>query len=325
MELTPIQLLVKADFDKVDKLINNCLHSNIPLIPQLASHLIDGGGKRLRPLIVLLSAGAFHYSGDAHLSLAATLELIHTATLLHDDVIDVSALRRGKKTANSLWGNSASILVGDFLYSRAFQLMVEINNPRVLKLLADATNTLSQAEILQLINCHNADLNETQCLKIIEGKTGILFSIAAQLPAILAGRNETEIKAMSNYGLQLGIAFQLIDDTLDYIGTTLHIGKTKGDDLAEGKATLPLIYALRQVEGKNQKQAKLIRKAISKGDRKHLDAITDIIEFTNAIQYTNKRAQTHAEKAIVHLQAIPNSKYREALSSLAKFSISRTY
>lgn len=320
MDLTPIQSLVKADFSKVDSLIDSYLHSEIPLIPQLARHLIDSGGKRLRPLIVLLSAATFNYQGQSHLPLAATLELIHTATLLHDDVIDASALRRGKKTANSLWGNSASILVGDFLYSRAFQLMVEINNPRALKSLADATATLSQAEILQLTSCHNPDLDETQYLKIIMGKTGILFSIAAQLPAILAERNETEITAMSNYGLNLGIAFQLIDDALDYVGSTTRIGKAKGDDLAEGKATLPLIYALKHAD---KEQAHLIREAISKGNRKDLDNIISIIELTNAIHHTYNCAKTYAETAIVHIQNIPNSDYRKALVTLAEFAVSR--
>jgi octaprenyl-diphosphate synthase len=320
MDLTPIQALVKADFDKVDSLIDQCLCSEIPLIPKLAKHLIHSGGKRLRPLIVLLSAAAFNYQGKAHLLLAATLELIHTATLLHDDVIDSSALRRGKKTANTLWGNSASILVGDLLYSRAFQLMVEVNNLRVLKSLADATNTLSQSEILQLVNCHNSDLGENQYLKIIEGKTGILFSIAAQQAAILSERSEAEIIAMSNYGLYLGIAFQLIDDTLDYTGSTMRIGKTQGDDLAEGKITLPLIHALQHAD---RKQANLIRAAISQGERKNLNAIIDIIKSTHSIDYIYQRAEEYVEKARANLQIIPDSICRQALATLAEFAIVR--
>lgn len=322
MDLTPIQSLVKTDFNQVDKLIDHCLQSEIPLIPQLAKHLIFSGGKRLRPLITLLSAKAFEYNGEAHLSLAATLELIHTATLLHDDVIDDSGLRRGEKTANTLWGNSASILVGDFLYSRAFQLMVKINNLQVLQSLADATSTLSQSEILQLVNCHKSELDEAQCLKIIAGKTGILFSIAAQHPAILAERSEAEITAMANYGLCLGIAFQLIDDTLDYTGSTLRIGKTKGDDLAEGKLTLPLIYALQQAD---TKQAQLIRAAISQGNREQLNDITRIIEASGAIDYTYTRAKEYIDKAKNSLQAIPSSNYRKALATLAEFAIKRTY
>ncbi len=322
MDLTPIQSLVKTDFDKVDSLIDQCLASEVPLIPQLAKHLIHSGGKRLRPLIVLLSAGTFGYQGEAHLPLAATLELIHTATLLHDDVIDASKLRRGKKTANSLWGNSASILVGDFLYSRAFQLTVKVNNLRVLKSLADATSTLSQAEILQLVSCHNPDIDEDQCLKIIAGKTGILFSIAAQQPAILAERSEAEITAMGDYGLHLGTAFQLIDDTLDYTGATTHIGKTKGDDLAEGKLTFPLSYALRKAD---KKQAQLIQEAICQGDRKKLDDIIHIIESTGAIPYTYECAKKYVAKATNNLEAIPDSIYRQALITLAEFAIARTY
>lgn len=322
MDLTPIQALVKADFEKVDTLIDQCLHSEIPLIPQLAKYLIHSGGKRLRPLIVLLSAGAFGYRGEDHLHLATTLELIHTATLLHDDVIDASKLRRGKKTANTLWGNSASILVGDFLYSRAFQLMVNVNNIRVLKSFAEATNTLAQAEILQLTHCYNPNIDEIECLKIIEGKTGTLFSIAAQQPAILAERSEKEIIAMSNYGLYLGIAFQLIDDILDYTGSITKIGKTKGDDLAEGKTTLPLIYALKHA---NKEQAELIRESISQGNRAHLNNITHIIESTHAIDHTYKCAEKYIEKAIDNLHTIPHSEYRQALSTLAKFAIKRRY
>jgi len=320
MDLASIQALVKADFDKVNSLIAHCLHSDIPLIPKLAKHLIDSGGKRLRPLIVLLSASACNYQGQAHLPLAATLELIHTATLLHDDVIDSSMLRRGKKTANSLWGNSASILVGDLLYSRAFQLMVQVNNRRVLQSLADATNTLAQSEILQLVNCHNPDLDQPHYLKIIEGKTGILFSVAAQQAAILAERSEIEVTAISNYGLHLGIAFQLIDDTLDYTGSTNRTGKTKGDDLAEGKTTLPLIHALQHAD---KKQAHVIRDAIVKGKRESLDAVIDVIKSTHAIDYTYNCAAEHVEKAKVNLQAIPASSWRQALAALAEFAITR--
>lgn len=322
MDLTPIIALVKPDFNQVDRLIDSCLYSEIPLISELAKHLIDSGGKRLRPLIALLSAKAFDYQGNGHLQLAASLELIHTATLLHDDVIDGSELRRGKKTANNLWGNSASVLVGDFLYSRAFQLITKINDPRVLASLADATNTLSQAEILQLLSCHSPNLDEAHCLKIIQGKTGTLFSVAAEQPAILSKRSETEITAMANYGLHLGIAFQLVDDTLDYSGSTIQLGKRQGDDLAEGKATLPLIYALQQADAA---QAQLIREAISKGTQAHLTAVIAIIESTKAIQYTHELAQQHVELALMHLAVIPDSDYRQALATLAKFAVKRTY
>lgn len=323
MDLAPIIALVEADFYQVDALINSCLHSEIPLISELAKHLIDSGGKRLRPLIALLAAKACDYQGDEHLQLAASLELIHTATLLHDDVIDGSELRRSKKTANNVWGNSASILVGDFLYSRAFQLITKINNTRVLASLADATNTLSQAEILQLLSCQNTNLDEAHCLKIIQGKTGTLFSVAAAQPTMLSQRCETEISAMAKYGLHLGTAFQLIDDTLDYSGTTNQLGKQQGDDLAEGKVTIPLIYALHQAEAK---PAQFIREAIAKKcTREHLDTILGIIESTNAIQYTQHLARQHMESALTHLAVIPDSSYRQALANLAKFSIERSY
>lgn len=322
MDLAPIQSLVKADFVKVDNLIDQCLDSEIALIPQLAKHLIHSGGKRLRPLITLLSASVFDYQGEAHLQLAATLELIHTATLLHDDVIDASKLRRGKKTAHLLWGNSASILVGDFLYSRAFQLMVKVDNLRVLQSLAEATNTLSQSEIWQLINCHNPELDEAQYLKIVAGKTGILFSIAAEQPAILAKRNAAEITAMHHYGLQLGIAFQLIDDTLDYIGSGTRFGKAKGNDLAEGKTTLPLIYALQKA---NKNQTELIHTAIAQGKRKYLQDVIRIIKATGAIDYTYQRAKEYAAKAVSSLDIIPNSIYKTALITLAEFATIRAH
>jgi octaprenyl-diphosphate synthase len=322
MDLSPLLALVKADFDKVDALIDDCLHSEIPLISELARHLIESGGKRLRPLIALLSAKAFGYPGDGHLQLAASLELIHTATLLHDDVIDGSDLRRGKKTANNLWGNSASVLVGDFLYSRAFQLITSINNSRVLASLANATNILAQSEILQLLSCHNATIDEAYCLKIIRGKTGTLFSIAAEQAAILSHRSETDISAMANYGLHLGIAFQLVDDALDYSGSTVRLGKRQGDDLAEGKPTLPLIYALQHA---NAEQVQLIQKAISSGGQVHLAAVIAIIESTKAIDYTHQLAKEQVKQALSYLDVIPDSNYRQALATLAKFAIDRNY
>lgn len=322
MDLAPITALVKNELDQVDTLIDQCLYSEIPLIPELSKHLIESGGKRLRPLIALLSAKAINYTGDGHVKLAASLELIHTATLLHDDVIDGSELRRGKKTANSLWGNPASVLVGDFLYSRAFQLISQIQNSRVLTSLADATNTLSQAEILQLLSCHNDKVDEEYCLKVIEGKTGILFSIAAEQPAILANRPETEISALAKYGLYLGIAFQLIDDALDYSGNSTELGKSLGDDLAEGKPTLPLIYALQQA---NAEQAQLIKKALTQGNQKHLTTIIDIMQVTQAIVYTRQLAQHHIQQALMHLEVIPDSDYLQALAQLAKFTSARTH
>lgn len=322
MDLVPIIALVKNELNQVDALIDSCLYSEIPLIPELAKHLIDSGGKRLRPLIALLSAKTFGYIGEGHIQLAASLELIHTATLLHDDVIDGSELRRGKETANSLWGNSASVLVGDFLYSRAFQLISKINNSRVLTSLADATNTLSQAEILQLLSCYNANVDEEYCLKIIQGKTGVLFSIAAEQPAILTKRPQAEISAMANYGAHLGIAFQLIDDALDYSGTRSELGKNLGDDLAEGKPTLPLMYALKQ---SNSEQAQLIHEAITQGNQQHLTAILAILHSTSAIDYTHKLAQHYIQQALMHLNIVPDSTYRQALMQLAHFVSARSY
>lgn len=322
MDLAPITRLVKTELNQVDALIDSCLYSEIPLIPELAKHLIASGGKRLRPLIALLSAKTFGYTGEAHIQLAASLELIHTATLLHDDVIDGSELRRGKKTANNLWGNAASVLVGDFLYSRAFQLISQINNSRVLTSLADATNTLSQAEILQLLSCHNANVDEEYCLKIIQGKTGVLFSIAAEQPAILTKRPQAEISAMANYGTHLGIAFQLIDDVLDYSGSSAQLGKNLGDDLAEGKPTLPLIYALHHA---NSEQAQLIREAITQGNPQHLTNIMAILHSTPAIDNTHKLAQQHIQQALMHLDTVPESNYRQALSQLAHFVSARNH
>jgi octaprenyl-diphosphate synthase len=322
MDLAPITDLVKNELNQVDAVIDSCLYSEIPLIQELAKHLIDSGGKRLRPLIALLSAKTFGYSGEGHIQLAASLELIHTATLLHDDVIDGSELRRGKKTANSLWGNSASVLVGDFLYSRAFQLISQINDSRVLTSLADATNTLSEAEILQLLSCHNIQVNEEDCLKIIQGKTGVLFSIAAEQPAILAKRPQAEISAMAHYGTHLGIAFQLIDDALDYSGSSSQLGKNLGDDLAEGKPTLPLVYALQHA---SKEQAQLIQEALTQGSQQHLTRIITIVHATHAIDYTHQLAQHHIQQALMHLGVIPDSDFRQALAQLTTFAGQRSY
>ncbi|EDP45732.1 polyprenyl synthetase family protein [Rickettsiella grylli] len=322
MNLAPIVALVKKDLDEVDALINRCLYADIPLIPQLAKHLINSGGKRLRPLIALLSAKAFGYQGKEHRRLAASLELIHGATLLHDDVIDGSVLRRGKKTANSLWGNSASVLVGDFLYSRAFQLISQINNSRVLTSLADATNTLAQSEVLQLINCYNVDVDEAYCLKVIQGKTGVLFSIAAEQPAMLTERPEAEISAMAHYGMHLGIAFQLIDDSLDYSGDPQQLGKSLGNDLSEGKPTLPIIYALQHASAE---QAQLLKTALTQGDQNKLMTIIPILQSTSALEYTRTLARHYIEKSLTYLNLIPDSDYRQALAHLTTFAIERSY
>jgi octaprenyl-diphosphate synthase len=322
IDLTSIRALVENDFIATDKLISDCLQSEVELITQLGHHLIDSGGKRLRPLVVLLAAHAFNYTGAKHIDLAAIIELIHTVTLLHDDVVDASELRRGKKTANALWGNAASVLVGDFLYARTFQLMVGIGSMPIIKILADATNLISKGEVLQLLTCKDPDTTEERYMEVIRAKTGALFATAAQMGPVLAGCNEQEITAAQNYGMYLGIAFQLIDDALDYSTESETLGKNRGDDLAEGKPTIPLIYALQHG---TPAQQEYIRHAIQHASRDNLTHILEAIESTQAINYTEQRAQHYAEQAIQQLQIIPDSPYRAALISLAKFAVARSY
>lgn len=322
MDLTNIRALVETDLINTDLLIDDCLRSEIDLIPQLGKHLIHSGGKRLRPLIVLLGAHAFGYPGQAHIELAAILELIHTATLLHDDVVDTSELRRGHKTANAIWGNPASVLVGDFLYSRAFQMMVKVNNMPILKTLADATNIIAEGEILQLLNCKNPNTDEASYMQVIRAKTGTLFSTAAQQGALLTNQSATIINNMVQYGMHLGIAFQLIDDALDYSTSTETLGKNQGDDLAEGKPTLPLLYALKHG---TKEQAQCIQHAIQEASRENLDVILKAIESTDAIAYTYEHAKQHVTKALEYIHTIPDSPYRQALASLAEFAVVRKY
>jgi octaprenyl-diphosphate synthase len=322
IDVAAIRTLVEKDFAATDKLIGECLQSDVKLITQLGHHLIDSGGKRLRPLVVLLSAHAFNYRGTKHIDLAAIIELIHTVTLLHDDVVDASELRRGKKTANALWGNAASVLVGDFLYARTFQLMVGIGSLAIIKILADATNLISKGEVLQLLTCKDPATTEQQYLEVIRAKTGVLFSTAAQMGAVLSECDEQQINAARNYGMYLGIAFQLIDDALDYSTASETLGKNRGDDLAEGKPTLPLIYALQHG---TPTQADYIRHAIQHASRDNLMHVLQAIESTQAIAYTEQLAQHYAEQAIQQLQLIPDSAYRAALISLAKFAVARSY
>lgn len=322
MDLTNIRALVQADLTQTDQLISECLRSEIQLIPQLGQHLIHSGGKRLRPLLVLLSAHAFGYQGKAHIELAATIELIHTATLLHDDVVDSSDLRRGQRTANAIWGNAASILVGDFLYSRAFQTMVKINDLNVMRVLANATNTIAEGEILQLLNCNNPHATEAEYMNIIRAKTGTLFGTATQMGPVLCQQSDSIVQAMMHYGMHLGTAFQLVDDALDYSTSTEILGKKQGDDLAEGKPTLPLIYAL--LHGTDT-QKQTIKEAIETADRNRLEIILAAIESTGAITYTYKLAQEHVTQAIQYLQNIPDSKYRQALIQIAQFTVQRDH
>jgi len=322
MDIAAIQSLVQEDMQAVNELVLARLHSEVALINQLGHYIINSGGKRLRPMLLLLSARAFGYSGLHHLTLAAVVEFIHTATLLHDDVVDASELRRGRKTANSLWGNEASVLVGDFLYSRAFQMMVEINKMQVMEILSDATNIIAEGEVLQLLNCHDPDTTEETYLQVIRSKTAKLFEAAAQLGAVISDQRVEYEQAMAIYGMHLGTAFQIVDDVLDYSATKEEMGKNVGDDLAEGKPTLPLIYALKHCDAAKQQQ---LRDAITQGGREHIDVVLEAITATDAIRYTLDCAKLETAKAIDALKILPDSPYKEALRSLAEFSVSRSY
>lgn len=320
--LESIRSLVQKDLDLTDQFICTELKSDIPFINQLIEYIVQCGGKRIRPLLVLLTAHAFEHQNQKHIDLAAAIELIHTATLLHDDVVDNAELRRGHKTVNSIWGNEASVLVGDFLYSRAFQLIVKLKNFHVLDIFSHATNIIAEGEVLQLLNCHDPDTHESLYFEVIERKTAKLFEVATQTGAALSTDDPQLLEAMKHYGLNLGIAYQLIDDALDYNASPEKTGKQLGNDLAEGKPTLPLIYALRQ--GKAHEVA-LIRDAIQHGSTRDLDSIIQIIETTGAIEYTANAAKAHALKASKLLGAIPESPYRDALNTLADFVVERSY
>ena len=320
MDIDQIRALVATDAAAVDDLIRRRLQSDVVLINQLGHYIINSGGKRLRPLLVLLSAQACGYRGTHHHALAAIVEFIHTATLLHDDVVDASELRRGRETANAVWGNEASVLVGDFLYSRAFEMMVEVDSMRVMQILAEATNTIAEGEVLQLLNCHEPDTTEQQYLEVILRKTAKLFEAAAQLGAVLAGSDAQTEAAMAAYGVHLGTAFQLIDDALDYSGDEATIGKQLGDDLAEGKPTLPLIHAMR--EG-SESEIEVVRRAITEGGRDLISEVTSAIASTGAIAYTSRLAMDEALKARAALDALPASAYRDALTGLADYAVSR--
>jgi octaprenyl-diphosphate synthase len=320
--LDQIQKLLTADMQAVDRVIRDQLHSDVVLIRQVAEYIIRGGGKRLRPALVLLSAGALGYSGTAHHALAAVVEFIHTATLLHDDVVDESALRRGQPTANTLFGNAASVLVGDFVYSRAFQMMVNVGDMRVLQVLADATNIIAEGEVLQLMNCRNADIEEEGYLQVIRYKTAKLFEAAGRLGAILAGAAPEVEQAMAAYGSHLGTAFQLIDDALDYSGEVGVIGKNIGDDLAEGKSTLPLIYVMRNGTAE---EAALVRRAVSSGGLAELEGVLVAIRRSGALDYTRRQAEVEAEAARAALAVIPATQYRDSLIQLASFAVTRSH
>lgn len=306
----------------VDDVIREKLHSHVLLIRQVSEYIINSGGKRLRPALVILSAGAFGYSGKFHYNLAAVIEFIHTATLLHDDVVDESELRRNRETANALFGNAASVLVGDFLYSRAFQMMVEVNNMHVMQVLADATNTIAEGEVLQLLNCRDPHVTEENYLQVIRYKTAKLFEAASRLGAILGNATSEEEQAMAIYGMHLGTAFQLIDDMLDYSGNNQDTGKNLGDDLAEGKPTLPLIYAMRMG---TPEQANIIRKAIEDGGKDGFQPVLNVIQQTTALDYAKQCAEAEIATATAAITCLPDSENKRCLLQLARFAVTRNH
>ena len=318
--LADVNLLLTGQLAAVDTMMSECLHCDVPLINQVSNYVIGNGGKRLRPVLTLLSACAMGYPGTRHIDLAVIVELIHTATLLHDDVVDSSRLRRGRETANIVWGNEASVLVGDFLYSRAFQMMVEIGELKVLKILADATNTIAEGEVMQLVNCRDPETTESRYLDTIRFKTAKLFEAAAQLGAVIAGSNAENENALACYGRHLGTAFQLVDDALDYSATAAEIGKNIGDDLAEGKPTLPLLYAMWKG---SPEQARIIRRAIEEGGLERINEISSAIESTGAITYTFALAEAEAREAREALVGVPGSPFLDALVALTKFTVER--
>lgn len=320
MQAADLYKPVADDFKQVDTAIFQHLDSNVPLVEKIGQYIIDSGGKRLRPLLALLSARASGYQGDQHITLATVVEFIHTATLLHDDVVDTSDLRRGKPTANNKWGNSSSVLVGDFLYSRSFQMLVAIGNLGVMDTLSNATSIIAEGEVLQLLNAKNPDTSEEDYLHVILGKTAMLFEAACKTGAQLAEASDEETEGLRLYGRHLGIAFQLIDDLMDYTGDQETMGKNVGDDLAEGKPTLPLIHAM---ANGSKEERNLIRKAIRKGDTDQLTEIQAIIERCGSLDYTFEMAQKETEKAIAALQVLPPSDFRDSLANICQLALGR--
>ena len=317
-----LKQLIASDMAAVDAVIRTRLHSEVALVNQIGEYIINSGGKRLRPALVLLSAQAFGYTGKHQHDMAAVVEFIHTATLLHDDVVDESELRRGRETANALFGNAASVLVGDFLYSRAFQMMVDVGEMRVMQTLADATNVIAEGEVLQLLNCHDADVDVPNYMRVIHCKTAKLFEAAMRLGAILGKASAADEEAASKYGMHLGTAFQLIDDVLDYSADEAQTGKHLGDDLAEGKPTLPLIYAMQH--GTPQ-QAAVVREVIEQGDVSRFTEVLNIIRDTGALDFTRQQALLEAEAARACIAGLSDSKQKECLLELAHFAATRQF
>jgi len=320
--LEDLKKLTDGDMLRVNQVISDDLASEVALINQLSQHIILSGGKRLRPMLVILAARACHYQGDEDALLAAVVEFIHTATLLHDDVVDDSDMRRGKQTASTIWGNEAAVLVGDYLYSRAFQMMVRAHSMTIMDLLANTTNTIAQGEVLQLLNIHDPDTSEQKYHQVIYAKTACLFEAAARIGAMLGQVSSEQEQALQAYGKHLGIAFQLIDDALDYSAKSEELGKNVGDDLAEGKPTLPLIRAM---EVGNERQQHLLRDAIKNGKIESLDEIRQIIEDTGALQYTIELAQSEAAAAKQAIAGLDDSEYRQAMMFLADYAVDRSY
>jgi octaprenyl-diphosphate synthase len=318
--LHDVQSLAAADMAEVDALIRQRLASDVVLIQQIGEHIVAAGGKRLRPMLHLLAARAGGYAGRDHLQLAAVIEFIHTATLLHDDVVDESDLRRGRKTANALWGNAASVLVGDFLYSRSFQLMVELERMRVMRILADTTNAIAEGEVLQLLHVHNPDTDEAAYLRVIERKTAVLFAAATELGAVLCGSDAATERALADYGMNLGYAFQIADDVLDYTADADALGKNLGDDLAEGKATLPLIHAMQHGDAKTRSR---LRSAIEQGEVEAMPEIVAAIRDCGSLDYSQRRARDYADAAIAALAPLPENEFVAALRALALYAVDR--
>lgn len=320
MELSAIRDLIAEDLKAADRLILDRLQSDVVLINQIGHYIVNSGGKRLRPMIVLLASRAVGYQDSRHIDLAAIVEFIHTATLLHDDVVDDSEMRRSRETANNLWGNAASVLVGDFLYSRAFEMMVEVGSMQVMEILSRATNRIAEGEVLQLLNCNDPDTDLDRYREVILRKTATLFEAGARLGGVIAETHPTQQQALADYGLHLGMAFQMIDDALDYGSSGEDIGKNIGDDLAEGKPTLPLIRAM---EVGDKAQRNLIRTAIEEGGKDNVEKILAIVESTDAIDYTARLAAAEADLAIQALEQLPPTAFRSALAAIADFSVQR--
>ncbi|MBS0849610.1 octaprenyl diphosphate synthase [Citrobacter sp. JGM124] len=323
MNLEKINELAAQDMADVNASILEQLNSDVSLINQLGYYIVSGGGKRIRPMIAVIAARALGYQGKAHINIAALIEFIHTATLLHDDVVDESDMRRGKATANAAFGNAASVLVGDFIYTRAFQMMTKLGSLKVLEVMSEAVNVIAEGEVLQLMNCNDPDITEESYLRVIYSKTARLFEAASQCSGILAGANEEQEKALQDYGRYLGTAFQLIDDLLDYSSDGQTLGKSIGDDLNEGKPTLPLLHAMRHG---TPEQSQLIREAIEQGNGRHLlQPVLEAMATCGSLEWTQRRAEEEADKAIAALAVIPDTPYREALIALAHMSVQRDH